>query len=432
MTVVADGRHPVPTQIRVEGGGRVQSVAVPPIVDSATRNATQTVTIPIDPITASDVRVTIEAVRAGMTGAEVTGAPPLPVAIAEVGVANVPRPLAPATIDIPCRSDLLSVNGTPLPVQVTGTQRAARSGLTLTACEPSVALAKGSNTVVAATGLDTGIDLDQVVLSSGKDGAPAPVTTLGAPLSTSGAEVKVVSNGRGAHSVDITTDGRPFWLVLGESYSDGWRASGSGDVCGDSACIAGASHLVNGFANGWLVTPTGAGTMHVKLSFTPQRLVWIGLGVSAFAVLVCLVLVLVGRRRPKSDELAAAPKVTSPMSFVGRTPSTRVLSILAIGSGLVAAFVSRWWVGAVVAVAVVIASRVSHGRILLSAGAPLAVVLGRALDVPELGWLAVALLATDVFVGWVWHRRGEPVEADPAADAPPVSGGELAIDNDLR
>ena len=140
-------------------------------------------------------------------------------------------------------------------------------------------------------------------------------------------------------------------------------------------------------------------------------MVWIGLGVSAFAVLVCLVLVLVGRRRPKSNELASSPTLTSPFTFVGRTPSAQALSILAIGSGLVAAFVSRWWVGAVVAVAVVIASRLSRGRILLSAGAPLAVVLGRALDVPELGWLAIALLAADVFAGWVWNRGGKPVDA---------------------
>jgi hypothetical protein len=83
-------------------------------------------------------------------------------------------------------------------------------------------------------------------------------------------------------------------------------------------------------------------------------------------------------------------------------------------------------------VAVVIASRVSRGRILLSAGAPLAVVLGRALDVPELGWLAIALLAADVVAAWVWKHQGEGGAGDAAPDAPEVIPDGLAIDNDLR
>ena len=116
-----------------------------------------------------------------------------------------------------------------------------------------------------------------------------------------------------------------------------------------------------------------------------------------------------GRRRPPPD-VADAPSVTSPLAYAGARPSARALAFLAIGAGVGAALVSRWWIGVIVAVATVVATRVGSGRILLTAGAPLAVVLSRALDLPELGWLTITLLAADVLLARAW-AHGAPGEA---------------------
>jgi hypothetical protein len=73
-------------------------------------------------------------------------------------------------------------------------------------------------------------------------------------------------------------------------------------------------------------------------------------------------------------------------------------------AGVAAALVSRWWIGVLVAVATALASVTTRGRLLLAGGAPVALAAGALFAVPELGWLAVALLAADVLVEW-WRTR---------------------------
>ena len=82
--------------------------------------------------------------------------------------------------------------------------------------------------------------------------------------------------------------GTPFWLVLGESLNSGWKATVDGHD-------AGAPSLVNGYANGWLVTPQHS-TFSVTLDWTPQTQVWIGFAISVATLLVCLFLAIRGVR----------------------------------------------------------------------------------------------------------------------------------------
>jgi len=86
--------------------------------------------------------------------------------------------------------------------------------------------------------------------------------------------------------------------VLGQSVNKGWKATiqGSGQVLGSSM-------LIDGFANGWLVKPTGSATVSVTLRWKPQTSENIALVVSAVSVLACLVLVLV--RRPRRRRRAS-------------------------------------------------------------------------------------------------------------------------------
>ncbi len=357
LTVVTDGLHSVPTQVSlVADGVVVRTLPLPALADGAA-GTVQTVDLGFDPVTTKDLRLRVDQVR------EVDATPYpgqvliLPVSIAETGLSGVPVPDPPAAIDTGCRADLVRVNGTPFPVAIRGDATAQRTGLDVVACDPSLALPAGSATVTTASGLDTGLDIDRLVLSSSTAGTPAPVTTLGAPVSHSGATVKITSSTPDSYHLQARTDGTPFWLVLGQSHNDGWEATVDGRSLG-------SPHLVNGFANGWTVRPNQAGTVDIVLRWTPQRAVWIGLAISGLAVLVCLVLVVVRGRRSRAPATPAAtpgalddpPMATSPMVFATMPPSLGATVTAAVGAGVVTALVSRWWIGMVVAVATLVAA----------------------------------------------------------------------------
>jgi arabinofuranan 3-O-arabinosyltransferase len=422
LTVVADGRHPVPTELTLMGdGGEARKLTVPPVTDAAGEGSTQTVSIPFDPLTSAHLRLVVDAVRDGTTNGVVSAPADVPVSIAEVGLAGVPAPAAPSTVNIACRSDLVRVDGRAVAVQITGPASDARSGLPIEPCDGALTLDRGSNTVRTVAGLDTGIDLDRMVLSSDASGQGTAVSTLGKPLDESGAKVSIAGSSPDSYDLKVRTDGKPFWLVLGESHNDGWEAKAAGQSLG-------TPQLVNGFANGWLVRPKGPGTMAISLRWTPQRFVWIAFVLSIIAVLACLALIVITRRRrtTASVSVADAPRLSSPFVYLGVSPSTRALAALAIGTAVGAALVSRWWIGLIVGAATLVASRVAGGRIVLTAGAPLALALGKLVDTPELGWLAIGLLGADVVAEWLRARRAShPVVAGELLDDRVGEGNDL-------
>ncbi len=364
LTVVADGRHSVPTQFTLAADGvPVRSFTIPDLPDRARPDATRTVSVPFDPVTGSEFRLYVDAVRPKLT--RVVRDRPLvtaPVSIAEVGLNGVPKPAPASTaaLSADCRSDLLTVNDRDVSVRVVGSVDDVRTGLALEPCDGALALPQGSNTVRSAPGLDTGIDIDRVVLSSGAGGGPAEAEVLGAPLSDSGAAVHVVDSGATSYDVKVRTDGTPFWLVLGQSASDGWEATASSGRVGER-------QLVNGFANGWLVTPKGAGTLTMSLRWTPQRVVWIGFAVSAIAILACIALLVVTWRRRRDAAvvaraaLADEPTSASPFEYGGAALAPRSLVALALGATVATALCSRPWIGLVVGVVTLIAAQRERG-----------------------------------------------------------------------
>jgi len=252
-----------------------------------------------------------------------------------------------------------------------------------------------------------------VVLSSNRAGQATPPTVLGTPLRKAGATARVVDSSPDSYDVKVRTDGRPFWLVLGESSNDGWKASASGAAVGDR-------QLVNGFANGWLVRPGRAGTITMSLQWTPQRFVWFGIAASIVAIVACIAVIVVAWRRRRStatrssELLADAPSAWSPSAYPGASLSSRALVAVAIAAAIGTALFSRPWLGLVVGVAAVIAARVDRGRILLTAGAPVALALARITRFDDLAWLAIGLLALDVTLWWLRTRERTPV-TEPAS-----------------
>ena len=354
-----------------------------------------------------------------------------------------------------CRDDLVTVDGAPVPVRVTGSTADAAAGRPLSAerCDPStgaassspLALERGQHVLRSALGVDTGVDLDGIVLGSEAGGAPLALGARGtvpaAAEPTGGTpKVEVTSSGRTNMKLHVTGADKPFWLVLGESHNRGWVASVDGHDLGKGK-------LVNGYANGWLVDPKNARTLDVTLTWTPQRTVWIALAVSCLTMLLCtaLALGLLSRRRraakqqsPEATrELDEPPAFRSPLVAAGTRPRRLVVAATAIGAGLVAAVLIKPLPGLLVGLLVLAALIRPRWRVVLAIGAPLAlgvaglyVLLEQTLNeyppvfewptffdgVHVLGWLAVALLAADALVEVVRSRRRRDVESTERTD----------------
>ncbi|MFM7062740.1 MAG: alpha-(1-_3)-arabinofuranosyltransferase family protein [Actinomycetes bacterium] len=378
LLVVTDGRHSVPTRMELQvDDGEVLELDVPdlPVGTGEPRGATSVVTVPLDGVSGTTFRFTVTGVREVRSAPD---GPALPVAIAELGLPV--RPELPADTPVPdeCRTDLFTVggpDGATVPVRVVGTvgDALARRPLRLESCGTALDLAQGTTTLVAAPGTSTGWDVDLLALSSGEGGGPGPDTLAERPEDGPAPPATTVRRtGRLSYRYSVATAQEPYWLVLGQSFSEGWTARTA-----DGTSL-GPPTLVNGFANGWYVDPAKDGaSLTVDVVWTPQRTVWVALVLSALGVLVCLALALLsplrGSGRPvrKSRLLVVAPEVLGPFAPDGGPVPTRaaVLGTLAVGAVSVVAI--PWWAALPVAAVTFVALRARHGQVLLRA-----VVLG--------------------------------------------------------
>ena len=130
------------------------------------------------------------------------------------------------------------------------------------------------------------------------------------PARGGGAVIDAGTTDRGRHDdVRVRVDG-PAWLVLGESFNRGWRASCDGRDLG-------APQVVDGFANGWRAP---RGCRRVTMAFAPQGAMTLGYAISVVACALLLVFLLArppalrsGRpSRTRSDPPPAPAPVAAP------------------------------------------------------------------------------------------------------------------------
>jgi hypothetical protein len=471
LTIVADGLHSVPTEVQLwVDGVPGERLAVPEITDGDRQNATTDVDLPLsEPVTGSRFRVKLTGVRETLTNDWVSDNPiPQPAAIAEIGLPGPRVPALPETFDTGCRDDLLTHDGAEVPVRITGSTADALAGgpLPLRLCgdESTLRIEGGDHELRSAEGVDTGLDVDQLVLRSAAGGAAdtgteplvaaaldeagqdeagtaageagpaagdAPPDEAGgtddAAAAVPAPEVEVVAQDADHLRLSVTgaTRDEPFWLVLGQSHNDGWTATLDGRTLP-------APELVDGFANGWLVVPS-EDSFAVDLDFAPQRRVNLALIVSGIAVLGCLLLLV---RRPKRAVVAPSA-MPEPYAHVlafryhGALPAVRTAWIAGLCVGLLGFLLAGLAVGLVVGAAAGFGARHEKFRRWLLLGAPAALGIA-ALYVlyiqlrhsPEpsfewplemervhpLGWLTVMLLVADVVVGRVWQSRSTEIQ----------------------
>ena len=357
LELLADGRHSVPTRIKITTNtGEQALVSIPPVRDRSAPDSVVRVPVSFKRLQGSTVRFTIEAVRRVTTTNWYSQRPiVMPVGIAEIGLPGVrftPEQKA-APIAALCTNKLLRIDDKPVWVQVSGTVGSAEAleGLTVSGCGPDakgIALGAGTHELEAAWGKITGFDLDRLVLDSAPGGsalprlagdlneaAPGTLATVKAPALPT-PDVDVVASSATSAELEVKGAKGPFWLVLGESLNAGWQATGPG---GRSL---GAPQLIDGYANGWYVSPEGRKTFLINLKFAPQQTVTLAIFVSAAALLLCLLVGFVPlgpmRRLVRPRRAAHSPAggiglsgtQSSPLGPVDRSP---LLALPTVDSG---------------------------------------------------------------------------------------------------
>ncbi len=309
LQVVADGRHSVPTRLRIVADGVDAAVVdVPPVEDRPEPDAV--VAVPLDlpqPVTGREVTIVVDASREVTTTDWISAAPVvMPVGIAEWGIDGIREPVPDGPFDSGCRTDLLTVADAPVAVRVTGEVARALDGqaLDLTLCgadADGLDLTAGPVRLATAAGRATGLNLDTLTLRSAAGGAAdtgaGPV--LPAEARPPAVPVEVTRSDRYRRTVEVGARTEPTWLVIGESHNLGWQASVDGEDLGEPV-------LVDGYSSAFLLPP-GDEPMVVEVVWAPQRVVLGALAFSGLAALVCVALALRPWRWRRAAPAGAAP-----------------------------------------------------------------------------------------------------------------------------
>lgn len=261
----------------------------------------------------------------------------MPTAVTELG--NVAPSVVPEQFTTECRTDLVAIDGTPVAVRVSGSVADAMSGelLSATVCDDAPILLEGGEHVV--TGQESrriGLNVDRVVLGGPVPGGDAASRETGSSASTA----TVVDESRTGRTVEVTGCDDGCWLIQGEGFHSGWKATIDGESLGPP-------QLISGGFNGWWVPPASErpdspGAVTVEIEWTVQRRLHIALAVSALAAIGAVVLIVRERRVPP-----APPVEPARLRFFGPSDGL-VRSIIAAGvyAAAAALFVQpgyAWW-----------------------------------------------------------------------------------------
>lgn len=256
----------------------------------------------------------------------------LPVSISEVAGVDAVDP--PTDFDTGCRSDLITIDDTAVPLRVTGSVADALAGrpLSVSTCDLVELERSGRHRLVAASGTMTGLDVDRVVFGS---------TSLGGVAVVSARVISPDSSSRGSSLWRFTACADGCWFEAPFGWNTGWSAIVDGtDLGAPSASAAGRAT--------WFLPP-GADQRELRLRWTPQTWMWIGLATSTAAVLACLVALgcAAVRRATRRENWTGRPLVGDLVDADPPLPTGRRTTLLV--AGVVALVVSPLWGVATVA-----------------------------------------------------------------------------------
>ena len=237
----------------------------------------------------------------------------LPVAITEVSVdSGTLRDSRRITQE--CRSDLLRLNGTDIPVRIlsdSDTSRNPWSGdaVTFESCDP-LSLRTGRNYLVSTSGRVSGWNVDRIIISpqalTGTSGSNVPSLR---PKSAAKAEVTSAERTRIVARVDAQGESI---VALATSNNKGWSATFTDDT-GTRAISR--SFVVNGYSHGVIVPGPGV----VTFEWSPQKWYRYAMWLSLFGGIATLVAIFILSRRSTSASATTAharPRVSTLVNTV--------------------------------------------------------------------------------------------------------------------
>ena len=412
MSVVTDGRHSVARSIdlSVDGAAPVPlDLGALDKGDGQERGTTTTVDLATGPVTGTTFRFTVTGVDETRSLDWFSHTPTVvPIGIAELGLpVTRAQPEPGAAIPSTCRTDLVAIDGAPVPMKPVATVEEVLNAVPahLESCGGPVQLAAGRTLLTSTAGTATGFDVDLFALASAAGGGPGPDTVATPPPpAPAGPDTTTSRPGRLTYDVDVTDAADPYWVVLGQSHNAGWHLSVDGKDLGEPT-------LINGFANGWRVDPATVGaTVTLHLEWTPQRLVWIGLIASALGVLICLALLVwplrlwAGRPLPTGSISDLVVHAVGPFNTEGSpVPAGRaVLTSLAVG--VVTGLLMGPWVGLGVAATTAIALLLRWGQIVLRTACV-------GLLAASAGYIVLKQFRNDYVIDFDWMNHFEVVHA---------------------
>lgn len=359
LDVVNDPNHSIPTAVHLEVDGVAQpTIELGRAGAIGRRWSVTSLNAPVPAtVTGSHIRLVVDRLDVRTQPNWRTKAPSaMPIGIAEVRVGALLVTPGPARLDPTCQGGLVRIGDTAVALRLEGTAADAEAGRPIPAIGCNTAsVAAAATLVIAEDGRGTGRDIDSLTL-----GSPGPSSTVAAPAP---AEVSTTRTSRGSYDLSVDALDAPAWLVLGQSMNDGWHLTSDGKDLGPPL-------LVNGFANGWLLDPTVVGeNPRMTLEWTPQRIVWLALVLSALGFILCLVLALWPPRRQPRDPSHAQPM--SPVAIgltdaFGASVTWRTTMLLgALSAAASFLLITPWWWSVVVGGLAIGAMRSRRGWVIL-------------------------------------------------------------------
>ena len=174
----------------------------------------------------------------------------------------------------------MAIDGVALPIAVRATvaQLVAGDPVDAIPCGGTSVVDLGAGTHRLTTSKGTGLQVDRIVLTDGV-----------APSDGTGPTATVTDSGRLTREVTVDGCADGCWLVLGEGFHEAWSASVDGRDLGPP-------QLVDGGFNGWRIDPSDE-PVAVSIEWTAQTPLTIALLLTVIAILGCVALAVLDRRR---------------------------------------------------------------------------------------------------------------------------------------
>lgn len=351
------------TRVRIsffKDGVPVESI----VVDLPDSDFSPVSRISVPNIDADSIELTVVGIESFDVTDEITGRTiSAPIALAELRSNSWSNTELPESFDTGCRSDLIFIDESPVPIRLAGSTAAALRGeqVQVTLCGVLPDIKKGS-VLETAPGRKTGWDIDHIFLSSSASSI-VPAGPANIELDVHRAHV----------SARIPGCSRACWIEMPFGFSDGWRADFSGSSLGPPLRSAAGRSL-------WSLENVSPGVFSAQ--WVPQTWMWVGLAVSLSTLVLLIALALRDRKHPRTQALEGDPLLERV-----RIPS-RLLAALS-GFALGTVLVTPIW-GVFIGVSVIVFPRKLLGRLAIGA-----VVVGFA-------YVALQQIRTGAQPGFSW------------------------------